>query len=243
VATALKLDGDLGEARSTSGYLQFVADFRWADAEAEFLRALELNPSNADAYDYYGRLLSSLERHDEAISMLQRAQELDPVAHRVDLATELLRAGRYDDALRSARVAMDVDPQYARGHATLAWAYLKTGRNDEGLAELEQAVRLAPGNTSWLAQLGEAYGLTGKISQARTVLAQLQDLAQQRYVAPYHLAYVHTGLGEQDRAMDWLERAYEQRSGAVYGIKGSFLFTTLRSHPRFIALLRKMNLA
>ena len=75
------------------------------------------------------------------------------------------------------------------------------------------------------------------------MLRQLHELARQRYVSPYHFAYVHTGLGEHDEAIDWLERAYEQRAGAIYGIKGSFLFTEPSVAPRFTALLRKMNLA
>jgi hypothetical protein len=85
--------------------------------------------------------------------------------------------------------------------------------------------------------------MVGKLGQAREVLRQLEELSQRRYVSPYHMAYVYTGLGEPDRAMNCLERAYEERAGSVYDIKGSVLFTTLHSHPRFMALLRKMNLA
>jgi len=95
----------------------------------------------------------------------------------------------------------------------------------------------------FLAQLGEAYGLTGDRERARAVLDKLLELARNSYVAPYHFAYVHAGLGEEDAAMDYLEQAYEQRSGAIYGIKRSFLFANLRTHPRFAALLKKMNLA
>jgi hypothetical protein len=84
--------------------------------------------------------------------------------------------------------------------------------------------------------------MAGKTANARDVLRQLEQLSQERYVSPYHMAYVYTGLGEPDRAIDFLERAYQERAGNVYGIKGSFLFTALHSHPRFMALLRKMNL-
>ncbi|MGD8277440.1 MAG: hypothetical protein PVH00_05410, partial [Gemmatimonadota bacterium] len=108
---------------------------------------------------------------------------------------------------------------------------------------MKTAVSLSPGDTLWLAQLGQLHGMAGHTDEARGVLRQLEALAEQRYVSPYHMAYVHTGLGEKDRAIDYLERAYEARAGAVYGIKGSFLFTSLHSHPRFIALLRRMNLA
>jgi tetratricopeptide (TPR) repeat protein len=135
------------------------------------------------------------------------------------------------------------EPHYALAHATLGWAHLLSGRPDLGLAALERAVALYPDSSLYLAQLGQALALVGQTAKAREVLQRLEELAKQRYVSPYHMAYVHTGLGEHDRAMDWLERAYEERAGAVFGVKGSFLFTTLRSHPRFKALLRRMNLA
>jgi Flp pilus assembly protein TadD len=104
-------------------------------------------------------------------------------------------------------------------------------------------VALAPDSTMFLAQLGQAYGRVGRTREAREVLGRLEELSRQRYVSPYHMAYVYAGVGEDNRAMDWLERAYEERAGGVYGIKGSFLFSSLREHPRFKALLRKMNLA
>ncbi len=220
-----------------------VHDFDWVGAEAEFKLALELSPGAADIYDHYGWLCGALERYEEALVLVQRAQELDPLTHRADVATTLLRAGRSDEALEAALRAIEFDPAYARGHSTLGWAYMKTGALEKGLIHLEQAVRLAPGHTLYQAQLGEAYGLAGKVDQARDVLRQLEELSRQRYVSPYHMAYVHTGLGELDRAMDYLEQAYDERAGSVYGIRGSFLFTALRSQPRFTALLRKMNLA
>jgi serine/threonine protein kinase/tetratricopeptide (TPR) repeat protein len=243
VTKALELDSGLGEAHSVSALLKLVHDFDWVGAEEEFKLALELSPSGADIYDHCGWLYSALERYDEAIAMVKRAQELDPLMHRADVATELLRAGRYEEALQAALRCIEFEPEYTRGRATLGWALLKNGRAEEGLAELEKSLGLAPGNTLYLAQLGEAYALTGKVEQARQVLYHLEQLSHERYVSPYHRAYVHTGLGEQDLAMDWLERAYDERAGGVHGIKGSFLFTPLRSHPRFQALLRKMNLA
>jgi serine/threonine-protein kinase len=95
----------------------------------------------------------------------------------------------------------------------------------------------------WLGQLGEAYGLAGHTDKAREVLRQLEERARQAFVSPYTVAYVHTGLGEFDRAIDLLERAVAERTGPAYGIKGSFLFAPLREHPRFQGLLRSMRLA
>jgi serine/threonine protein kinase/tetratricopeptide (TPR) repeat protein len=242
VTQALRLDPELGEAHSTRAYLRALWDFDWAGAEVEFRRALELCPSSADTHDLFGRMCSALARFDEAIALQRRAQELDPLAHRLDVATTLLRAGRYEEAEAVAVEAIEFEPDLDRAHATLAWAYLKQGKTDAGLAELERAAAASPEDTQWLAQLGQAYALAGKLHEARHVLRQLEQRAGAGYVAPYHFVFVYIGLGEHDRAMDWLERAFEERGGAIYGIKGSFLFAPLRSHPRFQALLAKMNL-
>jgi len=243
VATALALDGSLAAAHCVLGHLKALADFDYPGAEASFKRALELSPSDADTWDLYGRLCSALGRYDEAVAMERRAQELDPLAHRSDLATALLRAGRYEEAAETAEHGVEQDPDYDRGHATLGWAYLKLGRNAEGIAELERAVALSPANTTWLAQLGAACGLTGDTGRAHGLLDRLRELSATQYVAPYHMAYIHTGLGEHDRAIDYLEQAVRHRAGAVYGIKGSFLFAPLHDHPRFKALLEQLKLA
>ncbi|HEX3235916.1 MAG TPA: tetratricopeptide repeat protein, partial [Gemmatimonadales bacterium] len=137
---------------------------------------------------------------------------------------------------------VEVEPHLALGYLTLGWTYLLKGMPDEGLAAMRKAVSLSPENTLYLAQLGQAYAQVGRTGEAREVLRQLEELSRRRYVSPYHMAYVHTGLGEQERALDWLERAYEERAGGIWGVKGSFLFRNLRAHPRFQALLRKMNL-
>jgi tetratricopeptide (TPR) repeat protein len=154
-----------------------------------------------------------------------------------------LRAGRYDEALSAVTRVLAVEPQLPLAHATLGWVHLLSGRPDQGIAALERAVAISPENTLYLAQLGQAYSRVGRMEEARAALAQLEETSTRRYVSPYHMAYVHTGLGEYERALDWLERAYEERAGGVFGMKGSFLFAPLRSHPRFQALLRKMNLA
>jgi tetratricopeptide (TPR) repeat protein len=107
---------------------------------------------------------------------------------------------------------------------------------------LEEAVAISPGNTMWLGQLGEAYAMAGNAVKAREILGKLEERSRVSFVSPYHIAYVHTGLGEFDRAMDLLERAVAERTGPAYSIKGSFLLTRLHGQPRFRALLRQMKL-
>jgi tetratricopeptide (TPR) repeat protein len=222
-----------------------MADYDWVGAEQSLKRGLELNPGSFFMLDACGLMLAAQERYDEAIGMQRRGRELDPLAAVAtsDLTTTLIRAGRYDEALGEARRLIEMEPAFPLAHSTLGWAHLKKGQSVEGLRELEQAVSLSPGNTLFLAQLGQAYAMTGETARARDVLTRLQAMAEERYVPPYHFAYIHTGLGEHDKAIDLLEVAVEERAGGAYGIKGSFLFTALRAHPRFLALLRTINLA
>jgi serine/threonine-protein kinase len=243
VSKALALDSSLGEAHSVLATLKFIYDFDWAGAEAGFKLALELSPGAADIYGHYGWLCSALGRHEEALALQARAQELDPLMHRSDLPTELLRAGRSEDALQAAVRCVEVDPQYSRGHATLGWAYIKLGMVEQGLTALEHAVALDPESTLFRAQFGMAYGQSGQTAKAREILHGLEEKSRREYVSPYHLAYLYTGLGDHELALDMLERARAEHAGGVYGVKGSFLFTPLHPNPRFQALLRTMNLA
>ena len=243
IARALEADPGLAEAHAMLAFWKFACDYDWAGAEREFRLALELNPSSGPTYDAYGLMLSALGRHDEALEVQRRAHELDPLSHRLDRATTLLRSERYDEALEMALEVTQLDPHFAMARATLGWAYIYRGMGELGISELERAVSLAPDSTMFLAQLGEAWARVGQPERAREVLSRLKELSGQRYVSPYHFAYVYTGLGELDEAMDWLESAYNEGAGGIWGIKTSFLFTPLRSHPRFKALLGKMNLA
>jgi TolB-like protein/Tfp pilus assembly protein PilF len=239
---ALELDPELGAAHCTMGHLKTVFEYDWLGAEEEFKRALELSPSNSDAFALYGRLCAALGRFDESLALHRRARELDPLAHRLDIVTTLLRAKRYEEALELAVDAVKLDPDYARAHATLGWAYFLSGKRGEGVAELERAASLAQESSLWFGQLGLAYAMAGDIDKAHETLRKLEERATTTYVSPYHFAYIHTGLGDAEQAIDWLERAVRERTGPAYGMKGSFLFATLQNHPRFRALLQRMHL-
>jgi eukaryotic-like serine/threonine-protein kinase len=241
---ALAVDPEVGDAHGALAFVMLVNDFDWNGSEREFKRALELSPGSDLLWAEYGLLLSALERYEETIAAYRRAKELDPLAalHSSTLASMLLRAGHVEAALDEANGLLELQPDYPMAHSTLGWAHLKLGAIDQGLAALEKAVALAPGNMMLLGQLGHACAIAGRRDQALAILARLAVPDSGRYVSPYHLAYVYAGLGQSDAAMDCLERAYEERAGGIYGVKGSFLFTGLKSHPRFAGLLRKMNL-
>ena len=243
VTSALLLDKDSGEAHAVLGLLKFVHDYDWEGAEQEFRLALATSPGTADLHNFYGLLCSSLCRSDEALVLFRRAQELDPLVHKWDPVTELLRAERNAEALAQSRQAISTPPVSPRGRSTHGWALLRNGYTEEGFVSLEESARTEGASTLYLGQLGEAYALYGRPADAHNVLARLKEASRQRYVSPYHFAYVYTGLGDHAQALDMLERAYAERAGGTFGIKGSFRFTPLRSEPRFQALLRRMRLA
>jgi serine/threonine protein kinase/tetratricopeptide (TPR) repeat protein len=240
-AKAVALDPERGEAHCALAYTRMLFEFDWEGAEAGFKRAIELSPGYSEAYDLYGRMLASIERYDEAIALLQRAYELDPLSARADLVTSMVRAGRYEEAIRTARRFLVSDPDFTRLHTVLGWALFRIGRVNEGIVELQRGVALSPNEALWLAQLGQAYGLAGRRKQALEILQRLESWPTP--VSPYHMAYVHIGLSDLERALDFLEQAFETGSGATIGVKGSFLFAPLRGHPRFTALLKRIRLA
>lgn len=240
---ALEIDEELGEAHSISGLIRFVLDFDWQGAESDFIRAIELCPGSAETHNYYSWLCLAQERYDDALREVRRAKELNPLFVKTDVANTLLRARRNEEALEEAQRMARSEPEEPRCHSVLGWALIFNGRPAAGISALEHARSLAPGATLFSAQLGEAFALTGDVPRAREMLEYLRDRGKREFVPPYHFAYVHAGLGEADAAMNWLEAAFERRSGPIYGIKSSFLFRTLHGHPRFESLLRKMNLA
>ena len=242
-ARALEIDQELAEAHGISALIQFAFDFDWAGAERSFLRALELGPGGAQAHQHYGWLLSSVGRHDDALRQLRRARELDPLLIPTDVVSHLLRAGHIEEGLEEAQKSAREQPGTPRCHSVLGWALIFSGEDAAGIASLERAVALSPGATLFLSQLGQACALAGNTKRARQILDEMRDRATSEFISPYHFAYVYAGLGEADAAIDCLEQAFERRSGAIYGIKGSFLFRNIRMHPRFVSLLRRMNLS
>ncbi|HSE27338.1 MAG TPA: protein kinase [Gemmatimonadales bacterium] len=241
-ARALAADATLGEAHAVLALIRFVGDRDWAGAEEEFRLALELSPGSADVHAHYGWLCTSLERYPEAERLTRRAQELDPLAYRTDVVSVLMRAGRYEDARREAERVIEFDPGFARGHSVHGWALIRLGEAEAGVAALRKAVALSEGSSLFLGQLGEALAETGQVGEAREILARLEQPGGGRPTSPYHRAYVYTGLGEHERALDLLEQAEREHEGGIYGVAGSFLFRSLRGHPRFTALLRRLNI-
>ncbi len=242
---AVELDEDLAEAHTALARVYRNYDWDWLRAEAEYRRAIELNPntSSGNAYGSYANLLTLLGRHEEAIAMHQRARELDPVAVGVGSSGfDFYFARRYDEAIEEIRKALELNPNDGEQHTFLGKAYLQKGARKEAIAELERGFQLLEeaGVTGAGAELTYAYALSGQPAEASKVLAGLMGF-KQPYFRPYRIALAYTGLGEKERAFVWLGRAYAERDPNLFFINAEPMLDPLRPDPRFQDLLRRMN--
>lgn len=237
---ALALDETLAEAHAVTAYIRAYYEWDWHAAEREFRRALELQPNYADAYFSYSRFLASRRRLDEAIAQLTRAVELDPLSLQLQANRALLDyfAGRYDAADQRLREILKSDSTDAVVHWGLALVAEQQGRPREAITILEA---IGGGSLNRKSSLGHAYAVSGNRVKARRILTELHTAESQHYVPSYYFALVHAGLGERDRALRYLERAYEERSTVLAYLLIDPRLAPLRDDPRFLALARRLG--
>ena len=243
VERALTLNDGLSEAHAALARIRYFSDWRWADAERELRRALELNPANLDAHSSYAAFLGLMGRTDEALTQTTRAQELDPLsAHASIMAGLALLAGRrYQEAIRAFRDALDLESDSTMALWYLSATYRECGQPEKALITLRNVSGAMAQSTAHLAFLGHTHGCAGDKNAARRVLTELSDRSAHEYVAPWLLAGVHVGLGELEEALDYLEDAYQERSpGCVFLLLPEV--ASLRDHPRFQDLYRRVGL-
>ena len=242
---ALELDENLGEAHAVLGRIKFVFDWDWSGAQKEERRALELSPNSSDAHTEYGFYLAVMGRSDEAITQIQKALELDPVPvfRTVNMGWCNLMARRYDDAIVHLKRAVELNPDYPAAHMELAWAYARKGMRAEANAEYEKTRRFVPAGKDQLldAWLAPTYVLHDKRNEGLKLADWWGHESKRRHVDSYLVAALYVQLGVKERALDWLERGFEQHSPIMLGLKAEPFVDSLRSDPRFQDLLRRMN--
>ncbi|MEO8041250.1 MAG: tetratricopeptide repeat protein [Acidobacteriota bacterium] len=238
---AIEIDDTLPEAHTALGVAICWGDWNWRGAETEYQRAIELNPNNADAYLYYAHLLSNLGRHEEALEKVKRSREIEPLDLRINSLEGLFmtQAGRNDDALERLRTVFELDPNYWLAHCFAASAYIEKGMFTEAVEEARKARTVFDGSSQPMGLEGYALAKAGRDGEAKAVLEELIKLSPERY-APYHTAIVHNGMGHPNEALDYLERAYQQRSPRMVFLKVEPKWNNLRSDPRFKNLMKKM---
>ena len=240
---ALELDDDLSEAHTALGMTIFWGDWNWKEAEMQFKRALELNPNSANAHLFYAHLLSNTGRHAEALAEIKLARELDPLFPFAGALEGqfLTYAGQPDEALDRLRKTSELEPSFWMPHLFAATAYVEKGMYEEAVAEARLTRKLAPLQTTSVAVESYALAKLGKLDEARASLDELLKLSRDRFVPPYHIALIYNGLGEKEKALNWLERGFEQRDTRMTFLKIDPRWNGLRNEPRFIELIRRMN--
>jgi serine/threonine-protein kinase len=244
---ALELDETLAEAHTSLAWVTFIYEWDWALAEAEFRRAIDLNPRYATARQWHAWLLTALGRTEEALAEGRAALEFDPasVSVRRSMGWLYYYARRYDTAVEHLQRALTMDPTSSENHRVLGLAHTQRGAFDAAETALRQALATHLGakeSPYVVAALGYLAARRGDGAAAEERLRELEDRVREQYVSPVALVTILVGLGRVDEALGWLERAHEERRGWLAYLTVEPLLDPLRGHPRFAALIRKMRL-
>jgi len=239
---ALEIDDTLAEAHISLGHVKMFFDWDWPAAEHEFKRGIELNPTYAEAHHIYAHYLMARRRVSEAFDESQKYLQLDTlnVAAYNHLGWHYLYARQNDQALAQLRKTAEMDPNFLGMLLYFGWVYEQKRMYPEAIAAFQQAVSHST-IPLMLASLGHAYAIAGRRDEAKKMLLRLDDLSRQRYVSAYDKAIIYVGLGEIDQSLEWLQRAYQERSQFMIYLDTDPRLDSLRTDERFQNLLRRMN--
>jgi eukaryotic-like serine/threonine-protein kinase len=242
---ALQLDDTLAEAHADMGMILFWYDYDWNAADRELRRAIELKPNSADAHADYGWELTLVGRVNAGVAESKRAVELDPLSVEVNetAGQNLYFAHQYDQAIEQLSKTLEMDPNYWVARMFLGAAYGAKGDPARAVAECKKARETEPSIPWPLAELGHAYALAGRKGDAENVLRELERWSKRSYVPAYNVAEVYIGLGDKDKALAMLEKAYADRSMALTFVTADQEFASLHSDPRFRDLVRHIGLS
>ena len=183
-------------------------------------------------------------RIDEALAEIRLAQTLDPLSPMISstLGSRLYLARRYDQAIEQFRKTLDRDPDFVNAQVGLGKVFERKAMYSEAVAEMKKALSHSEKNTVILAGLAHAYAVTGNPAEATKILRRLEKLSGHRYVSSYEIAVIYLGLGKKDQAFEWLEKAYDEHASPLIFLKVDPRLDSLRSDPKFLALLQRMRL-
>ena len=240
---AVELDPELPEAWTALATSDFWFDWNWQAAEEHYKRAIDLDPSSGPAHLFYAHMLSNLGRHDEAISEIRRARQLEPASLIADAVEGqiLFFAGDLGDSEEALRRAMDLDGNFWLSHLFITRVYLKRGQYSEAALAAKRAAELSGGSAEAIATEAFALASDGKRNEAQSLLVQLTERAKQRYVPSYAIAQVHVALGDRDKAFDHLGKALSDREALMVFLKVEPKWDAIRNDPRFVRLLERMR--
>jgi len=241
---ALELDDTLSEAHTSMAFIKLNFDWDWAGAEKEFKRAIELNPNSANAHHWYSHCLIAMGRVQESLAESKTALELDPLnlILNTHLGWHYLTAHQYDLAIEQLKKTLEMDANYGVANWYVALAYAQEGKYVEAENALRKAKDALKENEAVVADMGYLYAVSGRKDQALKVIDDLKELSKRRYVSSYHIALIHVALNKNEQALEWLERAYQERSDLLVYLKVDARVDKLRSDERFKDLVKRVGL-
>ncbi len=241
---ALELDPGSAEAHCALASIRFWYSWDWRDSEEHSRQAIGRNANYALAHLFYGHMLSNTGRHEQAIAEIDLARQLDPFSPIINTLCAEFRfhAGRHDEVLPIIARSLEIDPHFWVTHVVAAKAYQSLGCWEEALEAAQRASQFSAGNTEATALVGYTYARMGERSEAEKVLEQLQILSAQKFVPPYNVATIYSGLGSLDSAIDCLEKAFDERDVHMVFLKVEPKWDVLRDHARFQTIIREVGL-
>lgn len=241
---ALKLDRGLAEAHCVLASVRFWHSWDWCASEEHSHHAIARNASYARAHMRYGHMLSNTGRHDEAIAEIDLARRLDPFSPIINTLCAEFRfhARRHDEVLPLLARTLEIDPHFWVARIVSAKINQFLGRYDEALTAAQKASQFSGGNTEATALIGYTYALMGRRAEAEKVLQELHALSSQKFVPPYNLATVYLGLGDSEKTLEWLEKAYQERDVHMVFLNVEPKWDSLHGSPHFQSLLRRVGL-
>lgn len=239
---AIAIDNQLAEPHASLGQVGRQS-WQWAEAEREYKRAIELNPNYATAYHWYSIFLKGVGRFDESAAMIKRAREIDPLSSVIAMNISEMYQWQNDHqaSIENSLKVIELDPNYSDAYTGLGRSYLKVGRSAEALANFEKGIEMSKRASVALAELGYGYGVTGKRSEAIAIAKELEGKYARKESNGRYVAAVYAGLGDKDKAFEWLEKDFQQKEDLTW-TRWEIPYESLRNDPRYKDLLRRMNL-
>ncbi len=240
---AIALDDTVSDGHTALGMTMFWADWDWVGAEEHLRRAIELNPNEATAHLFYAHVLSNTGRHQEALSEVKIARELDPLFPFAGALEGqfLFHAGKQDEALDRLKKTFELAPNFWMPHLFASMVYIDKGMFPEALVEARKARGLSAASTYSMALESYVLAKMGNREEAEKVLGEMMELGKKRGMPPTHIAVAYNGLGDTERALEWLERGYTEHDPKMAFLKVNPTWNNLRSSPRFIELMKRMR--
>ena len=241
---AIEIDDMLAEAYSSLGWINYLYDWDWTASEKALKRALKIDPDYAIGHFWHALYLIWMSRFEEATAAIMKALELEPLSLLINanLGLILYFKRQHDEAIEQCLKTLEMDPNYMLSRFYLGAGYMGKGMWKEAISAFEKAASLSEESPYFVGHLGCAYAMSGQKDKARRALNRLEKLSKKRYVSFYYKALIYLGLGEKDQLFECLERAYEDREPLLVVVKSVPYFDSVRSDPKFKALLKRMNL-